>query len=89
MLTDLVKVGTKYFTRADDLVEIVRQLHLETGEGHTHHYDAKVLRVINGHEALMGQVLHYTADGCWLNPEGQTVASCIHDLKEEACHDAE
>lgn len=90
MQTELVKVGHKYFTKSNDLVEIVAKAHVNTDDGHTHHYDARVLRAVAGHAALMGKVMHYDAQGRWLHPElHETVDRCIHDLKEEACHDAE
>lgn len=83
-------VGKKYFTRSNDLVEVCYKEHVNTPEGPTHHFDARVLRIIQGHEGLMGRPMKFTAEGKWINPEtGSTVEKCIHDLKEEACADAE
>ena len=88
MESELVKVGHKYFTKSNDVVEVAQQIHITEADGTpTHHYFARVLRVAPGHEALMGTIRTFDAKGRWLNQERQTVPRCIHDLKEEVCHD--
>jgi len=87
METELIRVGHRYYTKANDLIEIAEKIHVDLPDGFTHHYNARVLRAVDGHKALIGRVMRYDERGRWLNSDGIIVERCIHDLREEACDD--
>lgn len=86
MLPELIHVGHKYRTVAGDTVEIAERVAGKDEERkHVHTFGARVLSVIAGHEALMGQVMKYDGEGRWISPEGVSMLKGIHNLHEEAC----
>jgi hypothetical protein len=78
-----VQIGKAYTTKCGNKVELVErtEIHNPTG-ANIYHFTARVLKVIDGHQAFM-RVHRYTEEGKWLNEDGQTVKGCIHDLKDE------
>jgi len=89
MHRELLLVGHRYFSHAGNLIEIAACVpHTEEDGTHAHRFHARVLTVVRGHDALLGRVMHFDAEGHWISPEGITAARSIHNLKEVACDDA-
>lgn len=91
----MLKVGAKFVSKCGNRVEITSEVQPpEVAKSQTfkavavdpnekRKFRGKFYAVVEGHEIQLGKTHVYDEDGHWVTREGEQIANCIHDLKEE------